>query len=488
MSKRYNYTLQYYKQKLQQLWKDKIKFQFDNDYHYSETKVNCVCNNNHKWKSIIYTLLKGHGCLQCAGKKRLTQQQAQRRLLLRDDQFYFLPFVYKNIRTKIRCVCKRCGGQWLADFTHLTSKNEKTGCPICRRSRGQLELQSFLKTNNIKYEPQKTFESCRGNRKKLLFDYYLPKYNICIQIQGIQHFKSIVKFGGDSGFQIVQKYDCIKRQYCAKNKIQLIYINNKSNVKNSQFCLTQTQFQQYIHKVIKEYQFMEKQMQSKIKPPQNHIKVLDGGFGWVGLLSCMGNETTIVNSARISFQNIKEQFDERDKKLLKYLIQNKHTTPLEHVTFTFMVHCPLYVRSQWHRHRTWSYNQVSGRYTSENITFYVPQKLRKQSESNRQASTDQIIQQNDDAVKKTNQVCFQAYHWYLKLLQMGVCRQQARSVLPQCMMTTFWATVDLHNLLHFIELRDDEHAQKEIREYARAMKELIRPYVPHVVEYFENKQ
>lgn len=488
MPKKYNYTLQDYKKKLQLLWMDKLSFQFNNDYHYSETIVDCVCKNNHYWKSKIYTLLKGHGCLQCAGKKRLTQEQAQRRLLLRAKQFSFYPFVYENIRTKIRCICKKCNGQWVADFTHLTSKNEKTGCPICRRSRGQSELQRFLIQNNITYESQKTFEKCTGSRKKLLFDFYLPKYNICIQVQGSQHFKAVDKFGGDKGFQITKKYDQIKRQYCAKNKIQLIYINNKSFVKDSEFCLSQIQFQKYIYKIVKEYQFMEKQMQSKIKPPQNHIRVLDNGFGWVGLLSAMGNETTIVNSARISFQNIKEQFDERDEKLLKYLIQNKHTTPLEHVTFTFMVHCPLYVRSQWHRHRTWSYNEVSGRYTSENITFYVPQNLRKQSQSNRQASTDEIIQQNEDAVKKTNQICFQAYHWYLKLLQMGVCRQQARGVLPQCMMTTFWATVDLHNLLHFIELRDDEHAQKEIREYAKAMKELIRPYVPHVVEYFEQMQ
>ena len=88
-----------------------------------------------------------------------------------------------------------------------------------------------------------------------------------------------------------------------------------------------------------------------IKPPENHIRVLDNGFGWVGLLDHMGDETTIVNAARISFQNVKEVFDERDEKLLKYLIQNQHTTPLEHVTFSFSVHCPLYVRSQWMRHR-----------------------------------------------------------------------------------------------------------------------------------------
>lgn len=231
---------------------------------------------------------------------------------------------------------------------------------------------------------------------------------------------------------------------------------------------------------------MSEEVKSKIQPPENHIKVLDNDFGWVGLLNHMGNETTIVNSARISFQNMKNEFDERDEKLLDYLIKNKHTTPLEHVVFTFMVHCPLYVRSQWHRHRTWSFNEVSGRYTSENITFYIPNDFRKQSQSNRQASTDEIIENNQEAVEKTREVCLQSYNWYLQLLANGVCREQARGVLPQCMMTTFWATVDLHNLLHFIELREDNHAQKEIQCYASAMKKLIQPIVPHVIKAFDD--
>lgn len=230
---------------------------------------------------------------------------------------------------------------------------------------------------------------------------------------------------------------------------------------------------------------MSEEAKNKIQPPENHIKVLDNDFGWVGLLNHMGDETTIVNSARISFQNMKNEFDERDEKLLHYLIKNKHTTPLEHVVFTFMVHCPLYVRSQWHRHRTWSFNEVSGRYTSENITFYIPNEFRKQSTSNRQASTDEIVENNQELIDNTREVCLQSYHWYLKLLEMGVCREQARGILPQCMMTTFWATVDLHNLLHFIELREDNHAQKEIQCYATAMKKLIQPIVPHVIKAFD---
>ena len=225
-----------------------------------------------------------------------------------------------------------------------------------------------------------------------------------------------------------------------------------------------------------------------ITPPKNHIRVLDNGIGWVGLLDHMGDETTIVNAARISFQNVKQEFDERDQKLLKYLIQNQHTTPLEHVTFSFSVHCPLYVRSQWMRHRIASYNEVSRRYTQDEIEFYIPSELRKQSDSNRQASTDELVENNDLVVEDYKKICEDAYDTYLHLLAKGVCREQARGVLPQCMMTTFWYTVNLHSLLHFIQLREDNHAQKEIQEYATAMKELIKPYVPHVIEYYDSLQ
>ena len=219
-------------------------------------------------------------------------------------------------------------------------------------------------------------------------------------------------------------------------------------------------------------------------PPENHVKVL-GGQGWVGLIDHLGTEATIVNAARVSFGKIKTEMDERDVKLLNYLIQNRHTSPLEHVVFTFSVHCPLFVRGQWHRHRTWSYNEISRRYTEIDMEFYTPEKLRRQSENNRQASfADPDFEDGElrNIILKSNRASLALYG---KLLDSGVCREQARGVLPQNMMTTFWATVDLANLLHFMQLRDSEHAQYEIREYAVALRTLIRPVVPHVVQYFE---
>ena len=218
-------------------------------------------------------------------------------------------------------------------------------------------------------------------------------------------------------------------------------------------------------------------------PPENHVKVL-GGQGWVGLIDHMGTETTFVNAARVSFGKLKKEMDERDIQLTEYLIANKHTSPLEHMVFTFSIHCPLFVRGQWHRHRTWSYNEISRRYTDFDIEFYTPPKLRRQAKSNRQASfADESF--DDEALRQEiDRHHAESFKLYERLLDSGVCREQARGVLPQNMMVTFWGTVDLSNLLHFLELRDSEHAQWEIREYAVAIKKLIKPLIPNVAAYF----
>ena len=221
-------------------------------------------------------------------------------------------------------------------------------------------------------------------------------------------------------------------------------------------------------------------------PPENHVKVLNGQ-GWVGLIDHLGSETTIVNAARVSFGKLKNEMDKRDVGLLEYLIDNRHTSPLEHLVFTFSIHCPLFIRGQWHRHRTWSYNEISRRYTEIDMEFYTPAELRRQSENNRQASfsdPDFNPVELRESIAEHNKKSFELYE---KLLASGVCREQARGVLPQNMMVTFWGTVDLSNLLHFLELRDSEHAQWEIREYAMAIKKLIKPYIPNVAAYFEKK-
>ncbi len=220
-------------------------------------------------------------------------------------------------------------------------------------------------------------------------------------------------------------------------------------------------------------------------PPENHVKVL-GGQGWVGLIDHMGTESTIVNAARVSFGKLKHDMDERDIKLLGYLISNKHTSPLEHMVFTFSIHCPLFIRGQWHRHRTWSYNEISRRYTDVDVNFYTPVELRRQSEDNRQASYSDPGFDSSALMEKIRMHNVESCKLYESLLRSGVCREQARGVLPQNMMVTFWGTVNLNNLLHFLELRDSPHAQSEIREYAAAIKKLIKPIIPNVAAYFRN--
>ena len=224
------------------------------------------------------------------------------------------------------------------------------------------------------------------------------------------------------------------------------------------------------------------ELQTVNVPPPRHVMVL-GGQGWIGLVDQMGTESSIVNAARVSFGKMRSEMDERDVKLLKYLIANQHNTPLEHVVFTFLVHCPLFVRSQWHRHRTWSYNEISRRYTEVDLEFYVPPEIHAQAAPDRQASTAAPEAMDQDALRETiRKANLETLRAYEELLAAGVCREQARGVLSQNLMTTFWATVDLSNLLRFLELRSSPHAQWEIRQYAEAIKSLLKPSLPNVAQ------
>ena len=213
------------------------------------------------------------------------------------------------------------------------------------------------------------------------------------------------------------------------------------------------------------------------------IPILDHGY--VALLDHMGTDIDIVNAARISFNRESEGFDDRDRKLLRYLWQHRHTSPFEMVEFKFVVKCPLFVARQWMRHRTWSYNEVSRRYTSEEIEFYTPDFawIRKQAKNNRQASeeTDELGFEN---VWEFHAASDLGEERYLRLNENGVCREQARMVLPQSMYTTFIAKVDLANLLHFLDLRMDSHAQWEIQQYSEAIIEMIQNIVPETMDIF----
>jgi thymidylate synthase (FAD) len=222
------------------------------------------------------------------------------------------------------------------------------------------------------------------------------------------------------------------------------------------------------------------------RPPENAKFVLDNNQGWVALIDRMGEEIKAVNAARVSFGKYKTEFDEKDATLLNFLIDEKHFAPLEHITLTFLVHCPLYVRGQWMRTRTASYNEISRRYTEVDMELYTPSQYRGQSKDNKQASIDdEFLKCSDEAEKEVQEANEYALKKYEKLLKMGICREQARGVLPQNMMTTFYCTMNMRNALHFLSLRMESHAQWEIRVYANAIHDILKEYYPNIIKAFD---
>jgi thymidylate synthase (FAD) len=223
---------------------------------------------------------------------------------------------------------------------------------------------------------------------------------------------------------------------------------------------------------------------------------------FVELVDSVGSDLTVVNSARVSLGKCKKILEEDDKKLIKYLIRNKHTSTLEHCFVTFRVKVPLFVRSQHHRHRTWSYNEISRRYTDFNIEFYEPKAFRTQHSNNRQASNSNelinpILNEADkdlpgfgewtweysvaDAVVEHHKESLRLFE---NLIKSGVCREQARGILPQNMLTEYYASANLNNILKFIDLRTHEGAQWEIQEVAKAMLNIILEIFPETVRAY----
>lgn len=230
---------------------------------------------------------------------------------------------------------------------------------------------------------------------------------------------------------------------------------------------------------------MKSYIQGKVL--NSNLEVVESGF--IALVqSPAGNiEEIIDNSARVSYDgHNKNRKPEERRNLIRFLLSNEHTSPFEHVSFTFHVRCPIFVARQWFRHRTGKYNEISARYTEVKDHFWMVEstELRKQSATNRQCSTTETAA-TDSWGAAAN--CLAAlFKVYKKLLEDGVCREQARSILPQSTMTEFYFTMDLHNLLHFLRLRMADDAQPEIRYYAEAITSIIKLYIPDTWRAFED--
>ncbi len=229
------------------------------------------------------------------------------------------------------------------------------------------------------------------------------------------------------------------------------------------------------------------------------IDLYEDGIGKVELIDYMGSDLTIVNSARVSFGKQKKTLDKNDYNLIEYLVKHRHTSTFEHNIATFRFVVPLFIRSQHHRHRTWSYNEISRRYTDIDMRFYVPRAFRKQHKSNRQASTaetaiplincgpvNQAPKAADELVKRHHEGSLRLYN---EMIKAGICREQARGVLPQNLYTEYYGTCNLNNLLKFIDLRMHDGAQWEIQKVAEAVLEIISELWPTAVDsYRANKR
>lgn len=227
----------------------------------------------------------------------------------------------------------------------------------------------------------------------------------------------------------------------------------------------------------------------------DRIDLLDHGY--VRLVDSMGGDLSIARAARVSYAAAWRAGEDEgsDAKLIRYLWKNHHTTPFEAVTLTFEVHAPIFVFRQWHRHRTWSYNELSARYRELPEEFYLPDPklIGVQSSSSKQARDVELLDgeallQRDWEIQTVQEHCAKAFELYRELLAAGWPRELARSVLPVNTYSTMFATVDLLNLMKFLTLRTDPHAQYEIRVYADALLTLAKTVAPVALAAWEENR
>ena len=229
------------------------------------------------------------------------------------------------------------------------------------------------------------------------------------------------------------------------------------------------------------------------------IDVLDKGY--IEVVDSLGDDLTPVNAARVSFDGFSDTFEDKDRKLSKFLIKHKHHSPFRHQHAMFIIKAPEFVMRQWYKHvvgiettsshvtKDHAWNEISGRYVPYD-EFYEPTEFRKQSEDNKQAS-DGLIEDQVSATIKWRETQMKTIETYNQLLDMGVAREQARSILPLTVYTKVWWTASFQSIMNFIELRDEKTSQVEIQEYARAMKKIVLTLYPETTKlwseiYFEN--
>lgn len=232
----------------------------------------------------------------------------------------------------------------------------------------------------------------------------------------------------------------------------------------------------------------ESQIETEKEPwPPPEIRVLNAGS--VRLVEAMGDDLSIVRAARVSYQAAWRAGadDGSDAKLIRSLMQRGHTSPFESVQLKFDVRAPIFVFRQWHRHRTWSYNEVSARYSELDLGFYEPAiaQIGAQSKTDKQGRTTEGVSFSPAVVASIiRDHNVKSFETYRHLLEQGVSRELARVVLPVSAYSQMFGSVNLHNLFNFCRLRSDSHAQYEIRVYSDAMLKLASSVAPVAVQAF----
>ena len=212
--------------------------------------------------------------------------------------------------------------------------------------------------------------------------------------------------------------------------------------------------------------------------------------GFVRLDDAMADDLSVVNAARVSFGTRREAMDERDEGLIGFLMRERHGTPFEHNAFRFHVRCPIFVMREWIRHRVGSFNELSGRYAKIDDAFYVPalEDVRTQVGKPGAYTFESVPMELAEKTRGTIEESYRAsYAAYEAMLADGVAKEVARSVLPVGIMTEFFWTLNARSLMNFLSLRNQEHAQREIRRYAEAVEALFETQMPvthrHFVEH-----
>ena len=218
--------------------------------------------------------------------------------------------------------------------------------------------------------------------------------------------------------------------------------------------------------------------------------VLDKGY--IEVVDTLGDDLTPVNAARVSFGGRSKTFEDKDRRLSKFLIKHKHFSPFRHQHVMMIIKAPEFVMRQWYKHvvgiettsdhptKDHAWNEISGRYVPV-AEYYIPEVFRAQSDDNKQAS-EGLIEKQKTAEFVWEEALYQSHESYTRLLDLGVAKEQARAILPLSQYTQVWWTASFQSIMNFIELRDEKTAQVEIREYARVLKGIMLEVFPETTK------